>query len=95
MLHVRLRPLGSQPSPAHLRGLVNDPDNGDPLLEFHNTATVNEAVLAFTVLMPEILDYLHLAKHECKVADLLLDRMYQIRQQLENEANPKPKEEVA
>lgn len=96
MLNVRLKPLGSQATPAHLRCWVTDPENDATLLEFHNHATINEAVLAFTLLMPEIVDYLHLAKHECKVADLLLDRMYQIRQQLENEANPKPiKEEVA
>lgn len=96
MLNVRLKPLGSQATPAHLRCWVEDPDNGQMLMEFHNHATINEHVLAFTLLMPEIVDYLHLAKHECKVADMLLDRIYQIRAQLENEANPKPsKTEVA
>lgn len=89
MLAVRLMPLGSQATPMHLRGWLEDPNTGDTLLEFHNTATVNEEVLAFAALMPEILDFLHLSKHEFKLADLLLDRLYQVRLLLESDAAPK------
>lgn len=95
MLNVRLKPLGSQATPAHLRGWVEDPKTGNTLLEFHNHATVNEAVLAFTALMPEVMDFLQMCSTHGGVAELLIDRMYQIRQQLENDANPKPKEEAA
>ena len=86
MLNVTLKPLNSQLSPAHLRGWVTDPKTGDTLLEFSNNCEVNEAILAFTALMPEIVDFLQLASHEHPMADQLLDRMYQIRSQLESDA---------
>jgi len=88
MLNVTLKPLGSQATPAHLRGWVNDPKTDDMLMEFSNTCTVNEATLAFVVMMPEILDFLQMLTHENTLADLLLDRMYQIRMQLERDAVP-------
>lgn len=88
MLNVTLKPLGSQATPAHLRGWVNDPKTDETLMEFSNTCTVSEATLAFTVLMPEIIDFLQMSAHENTVAELLLDRMYQIRMRLERDAVP-------
>lgn len=86
MFQAKLMPLGSQDDPGLLRGWVEDLETGNTLLEFHNFAKVDEGTLAFALLMPEIMDYLHLAKHNCKVADLLIDRFYEVRGQLEKSA---------
>lgn len=95
MYKIWLKPCCSQPSNNHLRCSVEDEETNKTLMEFHNTAAVDEATLAFVAHMPEILDFLNLVAREHKMADLLLTDIDNYTFLLKKEATPKRKEEVA
>jgi hypothetical protein len=88
MYNIRLKPFCSQPTNNHLRGWVEDRDSKETLMEFHNTAAVDEGALAFVALMPEVFNFLNLVSREHELARLILDRWNELRMQLKLDATP-------
>lgn len=89
MLNYTLFPLASQPSAHHLRGWLYDEKKETEVLELGNQCRIHEDVLAFTAMMPEIVDFLRMVAPEHPMAQLILDNMLRVRADMENAANPK------
>lgn len=71
---VSISPLGSQPSPLHIRGEVTGTrgSGGELLLEIGNHCHADSELLALCALAPEIREFLE--RFESPLAEMLLEK---------------------